>query len=246
MKTFLAIAAAVLAIIPLHAAQVTVFAAASLTDSLKQIAADYEKQSGDKIVFNFAASGTLERQIEAGAPADIFISADQAKMDALAAKGLLTTNSSRVLLGNTLVIVTPLDNTTVHTPADLTNTAVLRVALGEVKAVPAGAYAKKYLQSIGEWDRVIAKAVPCESVRAVLAAVETGNVDAGFVYKTDAAISKKVKVAYEVPVADGPKIIYPMALVKDSPQPAAAQTFAEYLNSNSARAVFQKYGFITP
>jgi molybdate transport system substrate-binding protein len=238
------VAALVLATGALHAAEVTVFAAASLTDALKQIAADYEKSTGDKVVFNFAASGPLARQIEAGAPVDIFISADEARCDALAAKGLLLNDSRRNLLGNTLVIVTPPEDTTIHGPADLTNAAVKRVALGDLKSVPVGTYAREYFQRQGLWTGVEPKSIPCESVRAVLATVETGNVDAGVVYKTDARISKKVKVAYEVPAADGPKITYPAALVTGAPQLEAAKKFFAYLASPDAGKVFQGYGFI--
>lgn len=228
----------------LHAAQVTVFAAASLTDSLKQIAADYKKKSGDKIVFNFAASGTLVRQIQEGAPADIFISADEGKMDTLASDGLVVANSRHNLLGNALVIVTAQDGPAVATPTDLTNAAVKHIALGDPKTVPAGTYAKNYLQKTGLWPAAETKVVPCENVRAVLAAVESGNVDAGIVYKTDAAISAKVKVAFEVPAADGPKIVYPAALLKDSPQPDAARKFFKYLDSENSAKVFREFGFI--
>jgi len=228
----------------IHAATVTVFAAVSLTDSLKQIAADYEKTSGDKIVFNFAASGTLARQIEAGAPADIFFAADESKTDALEKKGLLASGTRKSLLGNMLVIVTTPDAVAVHVPADLTNAAIQHIALGDVKIVPAGTYAKVYLEKIGVWPAVESKVVPCVSVRAVLAAVESGNVDAGFVYKTDAAISKKVKVAFEVPAADAPNISYPLALLKDAPQPDAAKNFMAFLDSETATAVFKQFGFI--
>ena len=228
----------------IHSATVTVFAAASLTDSLKQIAAGYEKISGDKIVFNFAASGTLSRQIEAGAPADIFFAADETKADALEKNGLLVSGTRKSLLGNSLVIVTPTDAPAIHAPAELTNAAVQHLALGEVKTVPCGTYAKACLEKIGVWPAVESKVVPCESVRAVLAAVESGNVDAGFVYKTDAAISKKIKVAFEVPAADAPKISYPFALLKDAPQPDAAKKFMAYLDSDAAAAVFKQFGFI--
>jgi molybdate transport system substrate-binding protein len=228
----------------LHAATVTVFAAASLTDSLKLIAANYEKSSGDKIIFNFAASGTLARQIEAGAPADVFFSADESKADALEKKGLLVSSSRKSLLGNSLVIVTATDGTAIHAPAELTNAAIQHIALGDVKSVPAGTYAKAYLEKLSLWPAVESKIVPCENVRAVLAAVESGNVDAGFVYKTDAAISKKVKVAYEVPAADAPKISYPLALVKDAPQPEAAKELVAYLDSEAATAVFKQFGFV--
>ena len=230
--------------VPLRAATVLVFAAASLTESLQEIAAAYEKQSGDKIVFNFAASGTLARQIEEGAPADIFFSADEAKADALEKKGLLVKETRKSLLGNSLVIVTPPDSAAIQSPADLTNAAVKRVALGDVRIVPAGTYAKAYLEKSGLWAGVEPKVVPCENVRAVLAAVESGNVDAGVVYKTDAAISKKVKVAFEVPAADGPKISYPAALVANAPHPDAAKKFLGCLTGSEADAVFARHGFI--
>ena len=228
----------------LRAATVLVFAAASLTESLQEIAAAYEKQSGDKIVFNFAASGTLARQIEEGAPADIFFSADEAKADALEKKGLLVKETRKSLLGNSLVIVTPPDSAAIQSPADLTNAAVKRVALGDTRIVPAGTYAKAYLEKSGLWPGVEPKVVPCENVRAVLAAVESGNVDAGVVYKTDAAISKKVKVAFEVPAADGPKISYPAALVANAPHPDAAKKFLGCLTGSEADAVFARHGFI--
>jgi len=221
-----------------------VFAAASLTDSLTEIAAAYEKQSGERIVFNFAASGLLARQIEEGAPADLFFSADEAWADTLGTKGLLVKATRTNLLANSLVIVSALDTATVHSPGDLTNAAVKRVALGDPKTVPAGTYAKEYLEKSGLWPGIEKKVVPCENVRAVLAAVESGNVDAGVVYKTDAAISTKVRVAFEAPAGDGPKIIYPAALVKDAPQPEAAKLFLGYLAGKEAAQVFGRHGFV--
>jgi molybdate transport system substrate-binding protein len=244
IKKLLAVALVLGLAIQLRAAPVTVFAAASLTESLKEIAANYEKQSGDKIGFNFAASGTLARQIEEGAPADIFFSADETKADALEQKGWLVKETRKSLLGNSLVIVTVLDGPAIHSPADLTNAAIQRVALGDPKIVPAGTYAKAYLEKNGLWSGVEPKMIPCESVRAVLAAVESGNVDAGMVYKTDAAISKTVKVAFAVPVADGPRITYPLARVIHAPNPAAAQKFLDYLAGSEAAAVFARHGFI--
>lgn len=228
------------------AAQVMVFAAASLTDSLKEIAADYQKSSGDEIVFNFAASGVLARQIEAGAPADIFLSADESQMDNVATNGLIVPETRQVLLGNSLVIVTPQDNTTIHAPSDLTNAVVHRLALGETKTVPAGTYAQSYLAKAGLWSAVEPKVVACENVRAVLAVVESGNAEAGIVYKTDAAISKHVRVAYEMNAAGAPKIVYPLALLKSAPQPDAAKKFIAYLTSENAAKVFQQFGFTVP
>jgi molybdate transport system substrate-binding protein len=226
------------------AAKVTVFAAASLTDSLQEIASAYEKQSGDRIVFNFAASGVLARQIDEGAPADLFFSADEARADALETNGLLVKATRTNLLANSLVVITAADSATVRSPGDLTNAAVQRVALGDPKTVPAGTYGKAYLEKSGLWPGIEPKVVPCENVRAVLAAVESGNVDAGLVYKTDAASSKKVRVVFEVPAGDGPKITYPAALVKDAPQPEAAKKFLNYLAGNEAGAVFIRHGFV--
>src|SRR5438552_2271919 len=195
-----------------HAAEVTVFAAASLTDSLKEIATSYEKQSDAKIVFNFGASSTLARQIEEGAPADIFFSADEAKMDGLEQKGLILKQTRKSRLSNSLVIVVAAEQgAAIESPKDLATDKVKRLALAEPKTVPAGIYAKEYLQKQNLWSVVEAKVIPTENVRAALAAVEAGNVEAGIVYKTDATISKRIKVACEVPSKDSPAISYTMA-----------------------------------
>jgi molybdate transport system substrate-binding protein len=228
-----------------HAAEITVFAAASLTDSLKEIATAYEKQSGDKIIFNFGASSTLARQIEEGAPADIFFSADEAKMDGLVKKGLIDTATRKSRLGNSLVIVVAADSALqIHAAGDLTNASIKQIALADTKAVPAGIYAKAWLTRQKLWTVIEPKVVPTENVRGALAAVESGNVEAGVVYKTDAGISQKVKTAYEVPASDAPKISYPMALVKESKQPEAAKRFLDYLSSEEAGQVFKRFGFI--
>ena len=227
------------------AAEVMVSAAASLTDSLKAIATNYEKTSGDTITFNFGASSTLARQIEAGAPADIFFSADEAQMNVLATNGLIDPATRKSVLGNSLVVVVPGDSTLqINSANDLTNSVVKQIALADPKAVPAGVYAKAWLTKLQLWPAVEPKVVPTENVRAALAAVAAGNVDAGVVYKTDAAISRKVKIAYEVPPADGPDIRYPVALVKSSPQPEAAKKFLDYLSSKQAGQVFTQYGFL--
>lgn len=229
----------------LRAASVNVFAAASLSDALKEIAQKYEPASGDKLVFNLAASSVLARQIKEGAPADLFFSADEAKMTDLDQAALLIPGSRRSLLGNTLVIVTPKDSTLmIGSAADLTKPALAKLALAEPQTVPAGIYAKTWLQQVELWEPISAKVIPTENVRACLAAVESANVDAGIVYKTDALISTKVRIACEVPAKDGPRISYPVALIKDSKQPAAAEHFLAYLLSADAKTVFEKYGFI--
>jgi molybdate transport system substrate-binding protein len=229
----------------LFAAELTVHAAASLTDAMKEIGAAYEKERGDKIQFNFGASSTLARQIEEGAPADVFLSADEAKMDGLQKKRLLLGGTRRSLLSNSLVIVVAADaNLLPKSASDLAKPEFKKIALGEPTTVPAGIYAREYLEKLELWNAIKDKVVPMESVRAALAAVESGNVEAGFVYKTDALISKKVKTAVEIPAADGPKISYPVAVVQSSQQLERAKKFEEYLAGPAARQVFEKFGFI--
>ena len=235
----------ILAGVRLSAAEVVVFAAASLTDSLKEIASTYAKQSGDRILFNFSASSMLARQIEEGAPADLFFSADEAKMDGLEKKGLIVKETRKSRLSNSLVIVIARDHgAAIGGPGGLATDKVKRIAIAEPTTVPAGIYAKEYLQKQNLWPAVEAKVIPTENVRAALAAVESGNVEAGIVYRTDAAISRKVKTAYEVPAKDGPDISYPVALAKLAKQPEAAKKFLVYLGSDEAAAVFERSGFV--
>jgi len=230
---------------PASAEEIHVFAAASLTDALQEIAAAYEKESGDKVLLNLAASSALARQIQEGAPADLFFSADEAKMDGLEKKGLVLQGTRRSLLSNTLVVVVPADsNLKIGSVQDLATSKVRALALAEPQSVPAGIYAKEYLRSVKLWGKVIDKVVPTENVRAALAAVESGNVEAGIVYKTDAQISKKVKIAFEVPVAEGPKISYPLAIMAESRKQAAARKLLAYLESPPALEVFRRYGFL--
>jgi molybdate transport system substrate-binding protein len=229
----------------LKATTINVFAAASLTESLKEIAAAYEKQTGDKVVFNFGASSFLARQIEEGAPADIFFSADEAKMDGLETMGLIVKDTRKSRLSNSLVIVVAGEKgVAVANPKDLATDKVKRLALAEPRTVPAGIYAKEYLQKQNLWTALEPKVVPTENVRAALAAVEAGNAEAGIVYKTDAGISRKVKIAYEVPLSDSPAISYPMAIVKEARELEAAKRFLKHLESEEAGRIFEKFGFI--
>jgi molybdate transport system substrate-binding protein len=229
----------------LRADELTVFAAASLTDSLREIASAYEQEHGTKISFNLAASSFLARQIEEGAPADIFLSADEAKMDALEQRGRIINDTRQTLLGNSLVIVTARDSAlSIHSPDDLLRPEVKQLALADPKAVPAGIYSRLYFEKIGIWNQIAPKVIPTANVRAALAAVESGNVEAGMVYSTDAGISKQVKVAYEVPPADSPKIRYPVAVIKDSEHLESAKQFLTYLRSGKASAIFRHYGFV--
>jgi molybdate transport system substrate-binding protein len=228
-----------------RASEVLVFAAASLTEALRDLGNDYQKESGDKIVLNLAASSTLARQIEEGVQADIFFSADEAKMDALETKGLIVAGTRTNLLSNLLVIVVSREGgPTIRGPKDLALDKVTRVALADPKMVPAGVYAKEYLEKQKLWGAVKGKVIPTENVRGALAAVEAGNVEAGIVYKTDTVISKKVKVAYEVPAEDGPMIRYPVAALKGSKNLESARKFLEYLESDKGSRVFERYGFV--
>jgi molybdate transport system substrate-binding protein len=221
-----------------------VFAAASLTDSLKMAARRFETRSQDKIEFNFAGSSVLARQIEEGAPADIFFSADAQWMDELEKKRLIDAKTRKNRLSNSLVIIVPKDGPRwIASPHDLAEARLGRLALADPKTVPAGIYAKEYLQKQKLWAAVESKVIPTANVRAALAAVASGNVDAGIVYKTDAAISEEVVVAYEIPAGDGPEIIYPVAAVNGQGR-AATKTFLDYLDSPEAGEVFAKFGFI--
>jgi molybdate transport system substrate-binding protein len=222
----------------------TVFAAASLADALKEISPAYTADGGEKPAFNFAGSNVLARQIEAGAPADLFISADAAQMDRVAKAGLVVNSTRRDLLGNALVVVVPSDgHTTISNVSVLTNYAVRKIALADPRAVPAGVYAKQALECLHLWTGTESKIVPTENVRAALAAVESGNVEAGIVYRTDVPASKTVRIACEIPAECAPAIVYPVARMKEAPDAAGAAKFLVFLQSAKAKEVFQRFGF---
>lgn len=230
---------------PAQAEEILVAAAASLTDVLKDIGGAYQSKSRHKVNFTFGPSSTLARQIEEGAPADIFFSADLERMEALEKNGRLEPGSRKNILSNQLVIIVPADSgQAIASPKELLKAEVKRIALAEPSSVPVGIYARKYLEGEGLWDKVRSKIVPVLDVRATLAAVESGNVEAGFVYKTDAAISKKVNVAYEVPIEKGPKITYPVAIVKKSKKKEVAGDFLNFVMGPVGRGTFKKYGFV--
>ena len=227
----------------LKSAEVMVFAAASLTESLREIGTHYEKQTSDKIFFNFGASSTLARQIEEGAPADMFFSADEDQMNRLDNKGLIV--SRRAVLSNVLVIIVSAKHgANVHSPKDLLRPEIRRITLGDPRAVPIGVYARRYLEKAGLWQAVASKVVPTENVRGALAAVESGNADASIVYRTDALTSRKVAVAFVVPASEGPEIRYPVALVKGAKEVQAANQFISYLETGEATKIFEKRGFL--
>ena len=239
MKRMLAGFLLALLAIPSRAEEVLVFAAASLTESLEEIGKACEAKTGAAARFSFGASSDLARQIQAGAPADVFFSADTAKMDALEKAGLVRHADRREFLSNQLVVVVPsASSLRVAGAKDLAK--LPRLALADPEAVPAGIYARKWLEAEGVWAEVNPRVVPTLDVRATLAAVESGAVEAGIVYQTDAAISKKVRIA--LVVTNGPKITYSLAKVASS-KSAAAQTFVDFAAGKEGRAVFERRGF---
>jgi molybdate transport system substrate-binding protein len=225
------------------AGELMVFAAASLTDALTEIAQVYQKNSDEKVYFNFAASSILARQIEEGARADLFFSADEEKMDRLEKRKLIEVETRKELLSNKLVIVVEKESRLeIKTARDLLK--VKRVAMGEPTTVPAGIYAREYFTKQKVWDDLKARIVPTENVRAALSAVAGGNVDAAVVYKTDAVMSAKVKVVLEVPAEEGPNIIYPAAVLAEAKYRTGAVKFMEFLQEDRSVGIFEKHGFV--
>lgn len=225
--------------------ELTVSAAISLKDALDEAKQLYTSENPSvSVALNYGASGTLQIQIEQGAPVDIFLSAAPKQMDALDTKGLLLEGTRKNLLLNEVILVVPKDSTiSITSFQGLAKPEVKRVALGEPATVPAGQYAKEVLTSLGIYDAVNSKAILAKDVRQVLTYVETGNVDAGIVYATDALSSGKVKVAVTAPANSHAPVIYPAAVIRASKNPAAARQFLDFLSGPRGGAIFQKYGF---
>lgn len=223
--------------------EIIVSAAASLQDSLDKIALLYEKQHPEvNLVFNYGASGTLQKQIEQGAPADLFFSAGDKQMTALVDGGLISAH--RGLLKNQLVLVVSSDSKAKITALpQLTDKSYKRIAVGQPESVPAGQYAQQALTAKKLWEPLQSKLVFAKDVRQVLSYVETGNADAGFVYKTDALTSKKVKIALTVGAHVHKAINYPVGIVKNSAHQAEAKAFYSYVQTTTASDVFTGYGF---
>ncbi len=225
---------------------VTVFAAASLTEALNEIGDLYFKAGHAKPTFNFAGSSTLARQIEQGAPADLFFSADEPWMDYVAEKQLIDPATRASLLSNSLVLVAPADKPiTIDVKPGFNLAGALqggKLSLADPDSVPAGKYAKAALTSLGAWDALQPLIVRSDNVRSALRFVETGDAAAGIVYGTDAIASKKVKIAGTFPDSTHPKISYPVAVLK-GPNAKAAKAFEKFLKSTQAKAVFEKRGF---
>lgn len=224
---------------------VVVFAAASLTDAVTEIAAAFTKETGIRVQTSFAASSTLARQIEAGGPAEVFFPADQDWMDYLEKRGLLAPGSRRDVVGNKLVLIAPADSTAnVRITSGAAFLAAIRdsrIATGDPDSVPVGKYAKAALTTLGVWDAVQPRIVRAENVRSALAFVSRGEAPFGIVYLTDARIDKNVKVLDAFPDNTYAPILYPIALTTKAD--ADAQRFVNYVSGKSAAATFEKFGF---
>jgi len=225
---------------------VTVFAAASLKDALDEITADYARGGGSKAVISYASSSVLAKQIESGAPADLFISADLDWMDYVATRKLINPDTRVNLLGNKLVLIAPANSGIKTKIAPNFALAALlgngRLASGNPDHVPAGKYGKAALETLGVWAQVEPKLARAENVRAALALVSRGEAPLGIVYATDAAADKKVRIVDEFPADTYPPVVYPAAVTAASRNADAGKLLA-HLRSATARAAFEKYGF---
>lgn len=232
--------------IPAQAKDVVVFAAASLKNALDDAAAAWKRETSRTAVISYAASNALAKQVEAGAPADIFFSADLDWMDYAASKNLIRPETRANLLGNSLVLIARKDasvQVSLQPGFDLASALGKgRLAMGQVEAVPAGKYGKAALEKLGAWNGVRDKIAQTENVRAALFLVSRGEAPFGIVYKTDAVSDPNVKIVAAFPEGAHPPIVYPVALTKDSSNPDAA-SFLNYLRSSQAKPFFEKHGF---
>lgn len=223
--------------------ELTVSAAASLQDALNEITTTFEKENPNvKINYNFGASGSLKQQISQGAPVDLFFSAAEDKFDQLVEEGLIEKEKGIDLLGNELVLVTPKNSDKrINKFEDIGKAE--KISIGTPESVPAGKYAKETLENLNVWKSIKEKTVYAKDVRQVLTYVETGNVDAGIVYKTDAQVSSKVKIVATANENTHTPIIYPVGVIKNSSHTKEAASFYDYLQTKESQKTFEKYGF---
>ncbi|WP_426263406.1 molybdate ABC transporter substrate-binding protein [Sphingomonas sp. PWP1-2] len=243
----LTVSVALLAAAPALARGPLVLAAASLQESMNAAADAWAAQRHERPVISFGGSSALARQIEAGAPADLFVSADEDWMNALARKGAIVSASRVTFLGNRLVLVAP---AAVAKPVTIKRGFALTQWLGSGRlamadsAVPAGKYGQQALTALGVWSAVAPKVARGDTVRSALALVERGAAPYGIVYATDAYASKRVRIVGVFPAASHPPITYPVAVLKAAPSPAAAEGFRRFLVSSAGKAIFRRYGFV--
>ena len=225
--------------------EITVSAAISLKDVLDEISGLYRADNPEVTIhFNLGASGTLQRQIEEGAPVDLFISASSNQMDSLASHTLILTDTRKDLVKGSIVLIAPEGRASITGFQDLVRPEVKVIAIGDPQTVPAGKYAQEVLTHFGLYDKLKPKFVLAKDVRQVLTYVETGNADAGIVYLTDARTSSRVSVITTAPEDSHSPVVYPVAIIAGSKNVAAAKAFEEFLLGPKASAVFKKYGFV--
>ena len=223
---------------------VLVSAAVSLTEALEDVAEAYEKASGEQIVLNLGSSSAIARQIVAGAPTDVFISADVRQMKRIEAAGRVDPRDRIDLLTNQLVVVVaPVVTEDPVSLKGLLIPSIRWVAIGDPSAVPAGVYWREYLESSGLWEDLLPKLVPVSSVRAALVAVEHGTVEAAFVYRTDVLMASRSRLAFAVPYEEAPSVVYPAAILRQARNRDGASRFLTYLRSPIAQNIFEKYEF---
>ncbi len=218
-------------------------AAASLTDVLTEISEEYAKESNDELLFNFAGSGSLKKQIQEGAPCDLFISASENHMDDLEKEGYIQDNTRMNLLENTLTLIASKEKKDIVSIENLSKDKVKSIAIGTPESVPAGKYAEQSLKSLGILEVIQDKLIFGKDVRSVLDYVETGNVDCGFVYNTDALLLKSGLIISEVPNEYHNPIVYPMALLNETKNQEEITKFYDFLQTDYAKEIFEKYGF---
>ncbi len=222
----------------------TVSAAASLTDVLKDVETAYKKAHKNvSFTNNFGASGTLQQQIQNGADADIFFSAAESNMDTLDKAGLLLPGTRKDIVGNTIEFIIPKGQKPITSLSELTSDRFKQIAIGNPASVPAGKYAQQILTDQNLYSTVSPKLVQGTDVRTVLNYVETGNAEGGFVFSTDAKTSTKVQKGFDIPASWQPKINYPAAVIKASKSTDTAKSFVSYLSTSDAQKIFGKYGF---
>jgi molybdate transport system substrate-binding protein len=221
-----------------------VSAAVSLTEALEEIAMAHRTAGGGSVAFNFAGSNALARQIVSGAPVDVFVSADETQMDVVDGAGMLSPGTRAPVIANQLVVIAGSRAPALSSVEGLAAADIRRIAIGDPTAVPAGVYARRYLERIGLWARLESRMVPTANVRAALTAVQNGSADAGIVYATDARIAPDLRIVAVVSGPKSPRILYSAAVIRKTRNAASANRFLEFLRGPTAQAIFERHGFV--
>jgi molybdate transport system substrate-binding protein len=243
------VAPALVVAAPASAAELTLSAAISLKEVIEDLGRRFvQSHPGTTLRYNFGASGELAKQIEAGAPIDLFVSAAERQMDDLAAKGLIVPETRRVFARNVLTVIAPAGSgRRLSQPRDLLERSVTRIAIGNPKTVPVGQYAEESLRALGLWDALGPKLVFAENARQVLEYVVRGEVEAGVVYVTDVAVrATRVQEAFRPPESSYRPVVYPAAVVRDARARDLARAFVEHLTTPDAQTVLARHGFLAP